>query len=270
MLLMAKFNYKNGSSFVQLFFETTLEQISGSTPAGRNLLKLDIPNDSYIKIDTDGNPVPVARADVAADIQASLVGHPHSVADIDDLPDILAHKAPLTLGKISLANLPPSVIAGLKFKGALTGEAYTLGTTSPFNSLETSNEHWGYFWICGIDLQIIFSSVWKFENTDDTGGGMAGGGTMDLEAGDWIVYKEYSDGKYIMGIVNNTYPLAEIGKRGIVQLSSGSITKRGNLASATSGTKVIDEYALRQVMRDIHYSSSEPESSLPGDIWIQT
>lgn len=277
-----QFRVKNGTIWDALFPETTLEQIVGSTTAGRNLLGMENPEteESFIKVTTLGAVSFVAKSEVAEQINASPIGHGHSIADVNipqvggvyngkTLQEVLDAKATIVGGLVSDANLPAYLFSGMKFKRML-GATQTLQALVTEYSLPADvniKTHQGFWFESSANTTITFDSTCEVLAPGDEGDYASG---MIIEAGDWLIYRGYSGTKHQFSIGNNNYGIATegpTGHRGVVRLSPGTITTRAQLASGSDGEKVIDEKALRAVMKDIHYGTTTPTAD-SGDFWI--
>jgi len=156
----------------------------------------------------------------------------------------------------------------MKFKRLLTATQSLNDLVTEYTLPADANNHSmeGYWFEAVQDTTISFTSACEVLAPGDEGDYTTG---MVIEAGDWLIYRGYSGTKYQFSIANNTYGLAATNHRGTAKISLGSITKRALLSNTSNGEKVIDEKALRTVMKDIHYGTTSPDpNSVSGDIWI--
>lgn len=269
---MAKLKIKTGAGlndWTQVFPETLVDQITDSTPLGKAIVKST--GTGYLRVTAEGEVSYVTGETLRGDVGAAPASHNHSIAQINlggvTLQAALNDKANLVGGTVPLSELPASVLGGLKYAGSFSS-SQTLGT-GMFN-LSQSESDWGKYWVSTADnVSIAVPVGWVFENNDDNlDGGTNPIADIVLEKGDWIVYKEHDGSNFIMGIVNNKYPIAAAGAYGVVRLSSYAGTSRAGLSDTSSGERVINESVLKNVMKDVHYGGS-PAGEL-GDIWIDT
>ena len=119
-------------------------------------------------------------------------------------------------------------------------------------------EQVGLYLIMGQDTIVTFTTT-SISGSGDEGEATSG---LTLEAGDWLVYA----GSNVWNVVNNTYRVASTVQNGVVKISTGTVTDRNSLSATSSGLKVIDEKALRSVLKDIYYGGSP--TGLTGDLWF--
>lgn len=135
--------------------------------------------------------------------------------------------------KIPYAQLPGSILGGLKFVAALNTntDLDTLGAT-----FTTDTDAIGSYWIATADIDLTSTANSTVLAPGDEGDFDLTDG-IALEAGDWIIVTDWAEGVYTFGIINNTYQDAGNDAKGIVTLSS---------ATDTTGTtsKVITEGIL--------------------------
>ena len=117
-----KMRLKVGGTFIQLYPETVLAQITDSTEVGRNVLGIVDPGvDSFIKIDGEGNVTTRTLEQVRTDLNAAVEGHPHTTGDITGLDEALGAKADLNEAgtEIISTQIPSFITGGLKYKGTM-------------------------------------------------------------------------------------------------------------------------------------------------------
>ncbi len=274
---MSRLRIRHGGAWLVVYPETTIDQIQDIKPIGKKLLELE--ETGFIRIDGQNAIEMIAPGAMRDAIGAAPLIHEHDTSQISDLSTFMAAYVLLDApgGKVPLSSLPAAVIGGLKRKGAITGNVITLGSTLPFLAHQ---EDWGSYWIMTQDTTVTYnSSNYVFENRDD--GDMTNpvgeNAQLLLEAGDWLVYSHHTNpgtpasGVFKMGVINNTYPLAETNSPGIVSLTTGNITTRGGLSEAgVNAQRVIDEYSLRKLIKEVSYGSSAPSDPIDGDIWYET
>ncbi|NDG52041.1 MAG: hypothetical protein EBY39_03295 [Flavobacteriia bacterium] len=281
---------KNSSSWDSLFPETTVDQIktnSGSALSGfaSNILEASSPGStSFVKVAaTTGAITFRTPSQTLSDLGAAAASHDHPQSEITDLDDALADKADLVGTTIDPDQIPDYLFSGLTFAGTTAGttaadaldellddidDAFGLGE-SP-----SSAERQGGYFVVTSEFTLTVPTGHRVLVYDD-------GTTSDLtlEAGDWIVYVGYGDANsagsnaHEWAIINNTYKNATTSAVGVVKLSSGSITTRAGLSNATSNRheKVMDEKAVRAVMKHIFYEANESSASTAqqGDLLFE-
>ena len=277
------------SSWDDLFPETTVDQIklntSGDNLSGfvTNLLEKDNPSaTSFIKVFANGTVDFRNTNQIIGDIGAAPSSHEHTQAQITDLDDDLQDKADLdTSGKIVSSQIPSYLFSGLKFAKTTAGASSedTLGELLSIADTElgssTNQQREGAYFVVTTGFTLTHNASNHRILSGDEGDADT---SVDLEAGDWIVYVGYGDennagsDRHEWAIINNTYRNASTGSAGIVALASGTTTTRAGLNSTgPSPLRVMDEKAVRTVMKDIFYtsSSSAPSNPLEGDLWFE-
>lgn len=258
-----------GTGWDLLHPETNVEQISDAEAVGKALLRLAAPTgNAMIKVLPGGTVEYVAVANIPALIGASPTVHTHTIAQITNLTTQLAAKADLSGGKIQSTQMPSWILGGLKYVMAISESSKTIDATFLTALGASTNEStFGRYAIVTADTCILTLAANYVLMSGDEGDTTS---TVTLEKGDWIVYRGHDNSTFRFDIINNTYQHAGTGAvYGIVGLTSGSATSRVSLSSSSSSTKVVDEAALRSVMKDIIYADTEPGSSLPGDLLIE-
>jgi hypothetical protein len=250
------------SGWDSLFPRTVSDQIADATIVGKNFIKKTTPlANAFLQVDTDGDINERNAVQLRSDISASQIGHTHTTDQIsnngDTLTTILGEKADLSGGTIISSQIPDFLLGGMRYHNTISGGTLALDTLTsglPGNAAEQV----GLYVIMGQDTVVTFttSSIGGVGDEGETASGLT------LEAGDWLVY----EGANVWNVVNNTYRVASTDQNGVVKISDGSITSRTSLSSTSSGLKVIDENALRSVLKDIHYGGSP--SGLTGDLWF--
>jgi len=262
-----------------LFPKTIVDQIEGLGLVGENILKLTNPGATrFIKTNPDGTISYITAETLKSEIDAASIIHNHSLDEILGLNDILDDKAGVDAnGKLLAAHVPEFLLSGTKFlRTTDAGDLSTgnLNLDTLFTSIPGANEseRRGYYFIVHTDCTLIDdpttpTSVVQApgdEGDYDLSDGIA------IESGDWLVYLKESGGNHLWGIVNNKQSLATNISKGLVQISSGGIGARYNLSNVTNGEKVIDEKALRAVIKDIHYAAdSALVNAVTGDLLFE-
>ena len=258
----AKLKIRNGNAWEQIHPETNLDAIIDMTTGGRNIAKLANPGSAgLVRLNTDGTAQIVPLAQVRTDIGAAATNHSHIESEITGLTAALNKKADLVGGKIISTQIPDWMIGGLKYIDQITSATKTVdGTFRSTYGMTDDATSKGRYVVINVATCTITLGANHILMVGDEG---ATTGSIVLERGDWIVYRGKNGSNYEFDIVNNEYQQATTSVTGVVQLSNGSITTRGGLASSSSGTKVIDEYALRQVLKGIYYGANEASVSNP-------
>jgi hypothetical protein len=265
---MANVNIKlrryNGAGWDVLYPKTTVDQIVDLSTVGTSLLNQANPAvTSFVQVGTNGSTSYLNASQLKTAIDAANAVHYHTIADINQdattLQEELDLRADLSNGKILSSQIPDFLFGGLRFIDALTG-AQTLSTIySNINGSTDAEKVGGYFVASGdITVTLGTHTIGYGDDGDETAGGTI------VEKGDWLVYA----GNQEWAVVNNTYRKATTGARGIVSLSSGTIAVRSGLSSTTDGDKVMDERAVKTVMKEIFYQLSTP-SGATGDLWFE-
>lgn len=264
----------SGAGWDTLFPETTVDQIKLNTSGDAlsaftdNILKVenaDVPSssNSFVKVSTSGGVSFRTPTQFIGDIGAAPAVHNHTQAQVTNLTTTLNGKADLVSGKVASSQIPDYLFSGLKFARIAGDNGHTAlsdlkdDIDAAFGSSTDLQREGGYF-VANVDFTLTAGTG----SHTVIGGGDEGDASLpiDLEKGDWIVYIGYntSTSSNEWSIVNNTYRLAEEnGVTGIVSLSPGTIETRAGLSATSNGEKVMDEYAVRKVMKDIFYTSNE-------------
>jgi len=264
----------SGSTWDQLFPETTVDQIKLNQAGdplsafSQNILEAANPTaTSFVKVATNGDVTFRTSAQLIGDIGAAPATHNHIQSQVVNLITDLGNKADLeasgvNAGKIPAAQIPDYLFSGMKF-------ANTAGDSTANDSLEelfadiddafgssTNLQREGAYFIASQNFQLTFGTGHALLAPGDEGETASG---LWIEAGDWITYIGYNGttSKHEWAIVNNTYRNAEIGVTGVVQLSEATATTRAALNNISSGLRVMDEAAVRKVMKDIFYTTDE-------------
>jgi hypothetical protein len=266
-----KMKIRTATGWDQLYPETKVDLIVDASTVGKNLFKAATPtSNSFIKINTNGSISFLTPEQVRTDIGAASSSHTHTTSQITDLSTVLAAKADLdpVSNKIVLSQLPDFVFGGLKYAGSKSTNFNIIDIVS---TLDQGVINQGNYWVATEDITIT--------NTDPNvifqvlGPELGSAGGVTLQKGDWLVFVEYrvDNSKYVFSVVNNTYNVAGTSETGIVALSAGTAVRRSQLSSTFNPMKTIDEKALRNVLKDIWYETSEAAASaaLVGDILFQ-
>lgn len=265
-----KLKIRGASAWEQIHPETNLDQLSDISVAGKNIAKLANPAaEGLVQVATNGAASIVATETVRTLIGAAAITHLHIQSDITGLVTALSGKADLSGGKIISSQIPDWMIGGLKYAGFKAEAALTLDATSraAYGMTDDATTKGRYIIITGGTCVVTLSANHVFM-TGDEGDTVT---TVTLEKGDWIVYRGKNGTNYEFDIVNNTYQEAAVGVSGIVSLTNGAAKSRAVLASTSNPSKVVDEYALREVMKGIYYESSEAAIATPlqGDLLFE-
>jgi hypothetical protein len=265
---MADVNVKlrryNGAGWDVLYPKTTVDQIVDLSAVGTSLLNKANPTaTSFVQIATNGGTSYLTASQLKTAIDAADAVHQHTIADINQdattLQQELDLRADLVNGKIVSTQIPDFLFGGLRFIDALSG-AQTLSTIfSSINGATDAEKVGGYFVASGdITVTLGTHTIAYGDDGDETSNSTV------IEKGDWLVYA----GSQEWAVVNNTYRKATAGSRGIVSLSLGTIAVRSGLSSTTDGDKVMDEKAVKTVMKEIFYQSATPTGAT-GDLWFE-
>ena len=271
MAKTGKIKVKVSGSFVQVFPETIVDQITDATTAGKNLLKLSNPaGDRFIKIASNGAITLRTMSEVIGDIGAATAVHGHTIANVTGLQTALDSKATLSDNKIQTANIPSWLFGGHTYHSTISTTATLDGTFRVAKGITSAQETWGrYFRVATASLILSWSDTDTIVNIP-AGEGTPSGNSIALELGDMVVFTRHDGSKFVYEIINNSDQVASTTELGVGQISNkGSSTRRADLHNVSDGTKLIDEKLLRDVMRDVHYATSEPGNSLDGDILFQ-
>lgn len=278
---MADINVKlrrlNGSTWDVLYPKTTVDQIVDLSTVGTSLLdKANPTENSFIRINQDGSVDYRTAAQIKTDIDAADAEHFHAIADVTNtvglggdgvsLATKLSGKADLTApgGTVVSSQIPDFLFSGMRFIATATTGATLTSLLALINGSLDKEKKGGYFVATAeFSLTVGTNNALTVLYGDD--GGVESGATVTVEKGDWIVYA----GDNNFAIVNNTYRLANTSSRGIVALSAGTNTLRSQLHTSSSGEKVMDEFAVKNVMKEIFYESQPPQTGLQGDLWFE-
>lgn len=276
---LIKMKLKTGGSWIQIFPETTVDQISDAGTVGKKLLKDTQTRTvaSFIKVAVNGDISWRTPAEVLSDIGAAPLVHGHVISDVTGLVAALLLKADLDVTDplnpvVQTGQIPTFVIGGLKFKEAISTTTFDMTTdflsTKGIISSSAPQMAGTYFVITNaLGCNITFGTNTDMEAPGDEGDSDS---EVHLEVGDWLVFKGYSAGTFMFGVINNTYREADENSYGIVRISSTIAVNRAGLSSNFDASKVVDEKTLRQVMKDIYYvddvTVGAPVTALNGDI----
>lgn len=265
---MADINVKlrryNGSGWDVLYPKTTVDQIVDLSAVGTSLLNKANPTaTSFVQIATNGDTSYLTAAQLKTAIDAANATHSHSIADINQdattLQQELDLKADLVNNKIKSAQIPDFLFGGLRFIDALSG-AQTLSTIYGNINGSTDAEKVGGYFVASGDITVTLGThtIGYGDDGDETANSTV------VEKGDWLVYA----GSQEWAIVNNTYRKATTSAKGIVSLSLGTIAVRSGLSSTSDADKVMDEKAVKTVLKEIFYQSATPTGAT-GDLWFE-
>ena len=265
---MAEVNIKlrryNGAGCDVLYPKTTVDQIVDLSSVGTSLLNKANPTEtSFVQVGVNGSTAYLNAAQLKTAIDAADAVHTHSIADINQdattLQEELNLRADLVDGKIVSLQIPDFLFGGLRFINALSG-AQTLSTIFGDINGDTDDEKVGGYFVASGDITVTLGThtIAYGDDEDETTNNTV------IEKGDWLVYA----GNQEWAVVNNTYRKATAGSRGIVSLSPGTIAVRSGLSSTTDGDKVMDERAVKTVMKEIFYQLST-QSGATGDLWFE-
>lgn len=280
---MADINVKlrrlNGGTWDQLFPKTTIDQIVDLTTVGDNLLNKANPTaDSFVRINQNGTVDYLSATQLKSaseGMDAADKIHNHAIADVTNtvalggdgvsLATKLTGKADLTApgGTIVSAQIPDFLFSGMRFIATATTGATMTSLLALINGTSDTEKKGGYF-VATADFTLTSGTNSSLTVLYGDDGGVETGASVAVEKGDWIVYA----GSNGFAIVNNTYRVADTSSKGIVALSAGTNTLRSQLQNSSSGLKVMDEFAVKTVMKDIFYQSSTP-SGQSGDLWFE-
>ena len=264
---------RTAGDWVAIHPKTNIEQLTDISIAGKAVAKLGNPETegSFIAISTQGAASYRTPTQVRADLHASQIGHGHVIGDVTSLAATLATKADLYQGKLSSSQVPTWLLGGLRFKAAITGATATINQAFlTTHEIGTDPSSVGKYFIvtntagCSVTFD---SALIAFTTGDES----VTTGTIVLEQGDWIVFRKYETGIYQFDILNNNYQRASTTAIGIGRLSDGSITVRGALSSSSNSLKVMDEFAVRNVMKGIYYEDTPAAVTTPliGDLLLE-
>ena len=290
-----KKNSSTAGDWDTLYPQTTVDQIKLNTSGDalstftENILKVsntdtaDPGANSFVQTSTAGALDFLTGSQLRIAIGAAPTVHTHTFEQILDgateLPDVLADKADLnTSGVIPASQIPDYLFGGLKYAGTALINASTDTLEELLSAIDlnlslgaspTSNQRKGAYFVAlpvgGEVLEFGSSHILIAGDEGDTTS------SVELEAGDWIVYIGYntSTSKHEWAIINNTYRNAGTGNvLGVVALSAGTATTRAALSSTgPSELRVMDEKAVRTVMKDIFYGGTP--SGETGDLWFE-
>lgn len=263
---------RSGASWVALHPKTNLDQLLDITATGKAIAKLANPaSHSFISVNTTGVASYRTPAEVLSDIGASPSSHGHVITGIQGLTAALAGKADLVDGKISTSQIPAWLLGGLRFAAAISTDTLMLEASwLSTQGITTSNitAPGKYFIVTAASGCVVTVGANVVVITGDEN---VNTGSITLEQGDWIVYRGYSSPNYQIDILNNNYQHASTTAAGIGQLSLGSATTRGGLATTPNSLKVVDENALRNVLKGIYYEDTEAGVATPltGDLLFE-
>lgn len=274
-----------------LYPQTTVDQIKLNTSGDalstftENILKVTnatvtgVGADSFVQSSTAGALSFLTGSQLRTAIGAAPTVHTHTQSQIVDLVSDLADKADLnTSGVIPASQIPDYLFGGLKYAGTALINASTDTLEELLSAIDlnlslgaspTSNQRKGAYFVA----VPAGGEVLEFGSTHTLIAGDEGDtiSSVTLEAGDWIVYTGYNTGtsKHEWAIVNNTYQNAGTGNvLGVVALSAGTATTRAALsATGPSELRVMDEKAVRTVMKDIFYGGTPTGET--GDLWFE-
>lgn len=263
-------NRKGASGWDQLYPVTIVDQITDASTPAKNLLKATAPGaDRFIKITGSGTIsfIDATTLKSATELNAADKVHGHETDDITDsnsntLTTVLAGKADLSGGTILTSQIPTYLFGGLKYAGSISANSALENLTSSLTG-STDDERKGSYLIASSNLTLSTASGHTVEAPGDEDDNVL---PIDIEAGDWVIYL----GSNNWAIKNNTYPDATTTTKGVVKLSAGTATSRSQLSDSTvnRGHRVMDEVAVKKVVRDIFYQSGTPTGAT-GDIWFQ-
>lgn len=250
---------------------------------GKSILKVVDPNlgvGVYRYFKSDGTEIDTATAaQTITDMGSVHASHFHEKEEILGLYDgstgkvggEMAFKADKTAtgDKIPWTQIPQSLKGQMRIAG-ITGSAdTTVYTDTLFGAHLLGNDEGealvGSYYIVGRASQTLDLRGADYEFVD---------GTTDnviLRAGDWIIlagrYLDVDTPKYLITYIQNAYVHAYTGVPGVVDLSTGAKKTRAALGGASDESKVIDEYALREVLKDFHQIEvqEDPISISAGD-----
>lgn len=260
----------------ELYPKTLVAQIEDLSTIGANLLNLSAPAGArMVEIAADGS-INLIDADTlkgASYLDAASVGHGHVITDIAGLDTELQGKAGVdSAGKLLAAHIPDYLLHSMKFHKATDAtfiNAGNLDLTLMHADLPgtTETERKGYYFVVHQDISLVAGS----EGSVIQAPGDEGEYTLPItiEAGDYIMYIGENGADHEWAIINNTYRLATNANKGVVQISPGGIYNRANLNNDVGNAlKVVDENALKDVMKDIHYGGSLVGNGNQGDLWF--
>ena len=190
------------------------------------------------------------------------------------MADQVDGKVPLVDDKIPKNFLPEYTAGHMDYKGgadlsAGTSEGLAVNIATVFPNLTTNpEEQLG-------DFKIVTNA--GFLKADGTAGGTGFihsniEGPVWLNVGDRIIFAKYNTvgPEYTFALMITDYSKASTSLRGVVGLSDAASTNRGQLAAGSEGLNVVDEYTLKNAMRDVVYISALPVVYLPIPYTLDT
>ena len=261
---------KSATEWESIYPKTTIDQIIDLSTIARNIFDLEeaVSEDSVLKINSNSTVSTIKLTELAAAIGAAEVGHQHRLDQLIDWESTMSNYAKLDGGVVDSSHLPSWVIGGLKLVGTKES-SFTLDDAareSLFqmpNSVGTGEElklYSGSYIIIEPatgqnDVEVTVAGNNKITGEEGSGE-ITSGGKIKLETGDWLVFREGkkvdSTTTYTFDIINNTYQRATEEFYGTAILSAS--TTRANLNP--NSKKVIDESALRKILKSIHYTDN--------------
>jgi hypothetical protein len=270
----------NNGTWDQMFPKTTVDQIVDLSSVGTNLLDKENPTaNSFIRINQNGTITYLSATQLKSaeeGMDAADRIHYHAIADITNsealggdgvnLQTKLDNKANLTSpnGTIVSDEIPDFLFSGMRFIRTANGSDDMTILLAAINGTLDKEKKGGYF-VATADFTLVSGSNSSLLVAYGDDGGTEIGASVQVEKGDWIVYA----GSNEFAIVNNTYRVAGHNSKGIVALSAGTNTVRSQLQNTSDGLKVMDEKAVKTVMKDIFYQSSQPGAGQTGDLWFE-
>lgn len=263
---------KTSTGWDEIYPETSLEQIANISDQGRKLVKTLSNTAGYLRVKADGTAEIRTMGQVASDISASLIGHKHSIADIDqdttDLQTELNRRAEIVDGKIKTSNIPNWLFGGLKYHSVINADKTIASSFSELGITSAGkDEEKGQYYIVTKSGGVTLTPGTNVKFTTGDDGDSSGTEPIKLEQNDWLVYRGKNGTNHEFDIVNNTYDIATTQFAGVIKVAA-PVSSRASL-SGQGGNHIIDQAALKAVMKDIFYTKTEPSNTQTGDLWFQ-
>jgi hypothetical protein len=172
--------------------------------------------------------------------------------------------------KVPYAQLPDSILGGLKFVSALIAntDLDSLGV-----SFTNATDAIGSYYIATADIELTSTA-----NSTVLAPGDEGDSTfpITIEAGDWVIITDWASGAYTFAIINNTYQNATSDAKGIVTLSnitnlgsaSGNNVITDGILAGLIGTATGEIAAGDHLHDDRYYTETEAQAFFSGDTAI--
>lgn len=245
-----------------LFPQTKVEQLRQSANPANGLsdiasyilgtLGVSTLETKWLMVKPDGTAEYRTNSQLLTDMGASEIGHGHQITHISMLDTALNAKVPLDeYGKIQDDYIPEKVMGAVKFLGYFSAGC-GVSTLFPGITIDNWEQFQGMYMEATASIIVSQTAGWRFWVGDDTG--EIGPGSMFLEPGDQVVFNQYANSYFEVAIRSNQASKATAGAKGIVTLSDPTGKTLATLDdTASNGDKVVDEFFLREVMKDFLY-----------------